>query len=155
MARWAVLRHNHKNSNKILTTIDFFVLHNLNKGTTLCYECLGEVYHGIVEQVDTEPNGQYDNLVLLNNQHFKYKTINEIAAYATELSDRFLLPNGKLIISFSHRFTVYDRVNLSIQSMQEQFIQQFKTFTLFKSMNLLKKSNPGYGDYFFCLVKNA
>jgi hypothetical protein len=150
LARWGVLRHNQKNSQKILLVNDLFVLKNLIPGRTLCYECLGEMYQNVIPDLSTSGSGQYNNLVLINNIEFKYKTLDQITAYLENLARDVLLPGGRLILSFEHRFLVYDRVGISVDTLFRQWIANLENFNLVKMVSLFGKSQPGYGDYFFC-----
>ena len=153
LSRWAVLRHNQKNNQKILLLTDQFVLKNLLPGNTLCHNCLGEVYQNIIPNLSTSADSKtYNNLVFLNNIEFKYKTIDQIGEYISLLSKNVLLPGGRVILSFEHRFLIYDRVHISNSSLISQWIQRFPELKLHTMINLLGKSQPGYGDYFFCLT---
>ena len=153
LSRWSVLSHNRKNTDKILLIPDTFVVKNLTEGTTLCLDCLGQVYDDIIPNLHLDPIGRHDNLVLINNLSFKYKTLDELSSHIMALSDKHLLPKGKLIFSFEHKFLIYDRINSSVASMLESFVSKFNNFALDKSVNLLSRSNSGYGDYFFSMVK--
>lgn len=152
-SRWAVLRHNQKNTNKVLLLDDSFVIKNLLPGDTLCYNCLGEVYNGIIDNLSLEPKKLYDNLVLVNNFEFKYKTPEELSSYISDLASKTLKPGGRVIFSFQHRFLIYNRVNTSTTSMVSDFISQFQGYELVKFVNLINHSHAGYGDYFFCFNK--
>jgi len=149
--RWAVLRHNQKNQQKILLTSDLFVIKNLLPGSTLCYNCLGDVYQTIIPNLSTAIDSKYNNLVLINNVEFKYKTLDEISKYIEKLSDQVLLSNGRVILSFEHRFLIYDRVGLSVQSLFSNWLKSLQKFNPVSKILLLGKSQFGYGDYFFCL----
>ena len=151
-SRWAVLRHNQKSKSKMLLLNDAFVLKNLQPGNTLCYNCLGEMYKDIIDDLSVD-EATCDNLVLINNLAFKYKTVTELSAYIQRLSVEFLRSGGRLIFSFEHRFLIYDRVNVSIDTMITNLTNQFQGFELVKFVNLLNCSQPGYGDYFFCFEK--
>lgn len=148
LARWTVMRHNQKNKNKILLLEDQFVLKNLLPGATLCYNCLGEIYEGIIDQSSSK---KYHNLVLINNLEFKYKTVSEINAWLFQLAKNLLEPGGQIILSIEHRFLIYDRVNISVNTLLSSWFDNSKNFTILKFINLLGKTNPGYGDYFFCV----
>ena len=151
LERWAVLRHNQKNAQKILLIQDHFVIKNLLPGDTLCYNCLGELYQNIISNLSTTADKKYNNLVLINNVEFKYKTLDKLTEYLVELSDRLLLPKGRLIVSFEHKFLIYDRVGTSVESLFDNWSKNLQKFNLISKILLLGKSQPGYGDYFFCL----
>jgi hypothetical protein len=153
LSRWAVLRQNQKQDQKVLLLIDQFVLKNLTCGDTLCFDCLGEMYQDIITNLSTEvnKNKKYNSLVLINNLEFKYKTLDQIASYIDELASKVLLPNGRVILSFEHRFLIYNRIDVSVDTMLGSWMQHSKKFKLHRMLNLLGNSQPGYGDYFFCL----
>lgn len=149
--RWAVLRHNQKHVQKLLLIHDQFVLKNLLPGNTLCYNCLGEMYKTIISNLSTTADKKYDNLVLINNIEFKYKTVAQLTVLLEELSENFLLPNGRVILSFEHRFLIYDRVGVSVDLLFNNWLEGLTKFKLVSKILLLGKSQPGCGDYFFCL----
>jgi hypothetical protein len=151
LARWAVMRHNQKNKNKVLLLEDQFVIKNLLSGTTLCYNCLGEAYQGII---DLGSNKKYNNLVLINNLEFKYKTVDQINLWLQELADDWLLPGGRIIFSVEHKFLIYNRIEISVDTLLSTWFINVNHVTVLKSVNLLGKTNPGYGDYFFCIEYN-
>jgi len=151
LARWAVMRHNQKNKHKVLLLEDQFVIKNLLPGTTLCYNCLGEAYQDII---DLRTDKKYNNLVLVNNLEFKYKTVNQINLWLQELANNFLLPGGRIIFSIEHRFLIYNRVEISVATLLSTWFNNVKCFHVLKFVNLLGKTNPGYGDYFFCIEYN-
>ena len=155
MERWAILRHNQKNFEKKLLMHDLFVLKNLLPGHTLCHNCLGELYEGIIPNLSTSADQYYNNLVLINNIEFKYKTLDQILHYITTLSKQTLLPGGRIIFSFEHRFLIYNRVSESIDSLIKNWILSLVTFKPIATLLLLGKSPYGYGDYFFCIEVNA
>lgn len=152
LARWAVMRHNQKNTSKELLILDQFVLKNLLPGKTLVHNCLGEMYNYIIPElsIKIEPGVTYNNLVLINNVEFKYKTVDQINSYLEELAS-VLDSKGRIIFSFEHRFLIYNRVELTIENMLNTFIKKLEKFNLIKMLNLFNKSQPGYGDYFFCI----
>lgn len=151
LARWAVLRHNQKHTHKILLIPDQFVIKNLSPGHTLCYNCLGDMYQDIIPNLSTSADKKYNNLVLINNLEFKYKTLDQISDHVTAWSDQWLLPHSRLIMSFEHKFLIYDRVGISVESLFDTWSKNLKKFTLISKILLLGRSQPGYGDYFFCL----
>lgn len=144
-------RHNQKNVNKILLINDLIVLKNLVPGSTLCHECLGEMYCGIIPNLSTTISRQYHNLVLVNNLDFKYKTLDQITEYLENIAHNALLPGSRIILSFEHKFLVYDRVSISVESLFSQWTANLTKFRLVKMISLFGQSRPGYGDYFFVL----
>lgn len=152
LSRWSVLRYNQKHQDKILLFADLFVTKNLRSGNTLFYDCLGEIYQGIVPNASFTPGvAKYDNLVMLNNPEFKYKTTGELAAYVSCMADKFLVAGGRVIMSFEHRGVIYDRVHQTVDSMLADFTNGLVGLQSSQFANLLSKSPPGYGDYFYCL----
>lgn len=151
LSRWAVLRHNQKHSQKLLLLQDQFVLKNLLPGHTLCYNCLGEMYETIIPNLSTTADKKYNNLILINNLEFKYKTPDQLRVFLEELSEKVLLPNSRVILSFDLRFLIYDRVGLSVDSLINNWLADLKKFKLVSKILSLGKTPPGYGDYFFCL----
>jgi hypothetical protein len=142
------MRHNQKNYNKILLLEDQFILKNLIPGATIFHNCLGEMYRDIV---DLTASGRYNNLVLINNLEFKYKTVDQINNWVLELAEQVLLPGGRIIMSVNHQFLIYNRVGVSVDALTKTWFDKFNKIKLIKFLNLLNKSNPGYGDYFFCV----
>jgi hypothetical protein len=150
-ARWAVLRHNQKHIQKLLLLPDQFVLKNLLTGDTLCYNCLGEMYETIISNLSTTADKKFNNLVLINNLEFKYKTLDQLTIFLEELSENVLVPNSRVILSFEHKFLIYDRVGVSVDTLINNWLASLKKFKPVAKILLLGKSQPGYGDYFFCL----
>lgn len=154
-ARWAVFRHNQKNVKKILLINDMFVLKNLLPGRTLCHNCLGEMYQDIIPNLSTTIDQRFNNLVLVNNIEFKYKTLDQIADYLEKLSVETLLPSGRIILSFEHRFLIYNRIDISVDSLIQNWTSSLRNFKTVATLSLLGTSQPGYGDHFICLEANA
>lgn len=142
------MRHNQKNQKKILVLEDQFVLKNLISGSTLCYNCLGEIYQGMI---DLSPIEKYSNLVLINNIEFINLTVDQTNSWIQDLADRFLKPGGRIIISLEHKFIIYNRVEISVNTLVSTWFKNSNRLKLIKFLNLLGKTNPGYGDYFFCI----
>ena len=142
------MRHNQKNHNKILLLEDQFILKNLIPGATICHNCLVQMYLDVVELT---ASSKCNNLVLINNLEFKYKTVDQINSWVLELAEQVLLPGGRIILSVSHQFLIYNRVGISVDTLTKTWFDNFKKFKSIKFLNLLTKSNPGYGDYFFCV----
>ena len=145
------MKHNQKNKDKILLLEDQFVIKNLLPGATLCYNCLGEAYNDII---DLRSDKKYNNLVLINNLEFKYKTVDQINLWLHELADDLLFPGGRIIFSIEHRFLIYNRLEISVATLLSTWFHNVKQVKVVKSVNLLGKTNPGYGDYFFCIEYN-
>lgn len=155
LARWALMKHNKKNSTKLLLPPDLFVIKNIVNGSTLFVDCLGEIYHDILFNFDLLPGtNKYNNIVLINNLDFKYKDTVEITNIIKKLSTKHLAANGRIIFSVEHRYLIYDRIFITVHNLINDFIQNFKGYDCISCLDLLGKSSPGYGDYFFCLQAN-
>lgn len=151
LSRWALYDHNRKSSDKYLLLLDRFVLSNILSGRTLCYECLGEIYQDILPDLETQATQQkYDNLVLINNLAFKYRSITDLCQYVTDLAHDLLRAKGRVIFSFQHRYLVYDRMNLPVQMISAAVKSHMPRWSLIAHVDLFGKSPPGYGDYWFC-----
>jgi hypothetical protein len=109
------------------------------------------MYKTIISNLSTTADKKYNNLVLVNNIEFKYKTVAQLTSLLEELSENFLLPNSRVILSFEHRFLIYDRVGISVDSLFNNWLAGLTKFKLVSKILLLGKAQPGYGDYFFCL----
>jgi hypothetical protein len=110
------------------------------------------MYQGIIENLSTSANEKkYNNLVLINNIEFKYKTLDQIASYLDELASKVLLPNARVILSFEHRFLIYNRVDTSIDTLLHSWSENLQKFKIHRMFNSRGSPQPGYGDYFFCL----
>lgn len=153
LSRWAVLRHNQKRREKILLFADQFILKNLLPGNTLVHDCLGDMYKDIIANLSLkpEPGVKYQNLVLVNNIEFKYKTTDQLSEYIENLAAQTLTEQGRIILSFEHRFLIYNRIEVSVDSMLNDLLLSFKRSKLKQIINLIGRSPPGYGDYFICL----
>lgn len=150
-ARWTEFKHNRKNNAKILLLENKFVLSNLNPGTTVAIDCLGETFKDIIN-VDTVPvRKSYDNVLLINNFSFKYKTVDELVnmlAYYANFGNR-------LIVNFNSGFIIYNRLNQSIASL----LAELKTLLQAQGLVVVKKfstthiKNFGFGNVFLVLNK--
>lgn len=149
-SRWAVLRHNQKYNQKVLLLNDLFVLKNLLPGETLCYNCLGEMYQGIIPGLSVVANKRYNNLVLINNIEFKYKTLDQLTLYLEQITDQFALNKSRVVISLSQKYLIYDRVGISVKTLLDSWAYNLKKFKLVNNVSLLGSSQPGYGEHFFC-----
>lgn len=154
LSRWSVCKHNRKHIDKILLLADRLVLSNLKPGATLCHECLGEIYQGIVPDLACSAGAKtYHNLVMINNIVFKYKTIVQISDHIRQLSHHLLDRQGHLIFSFQHQYLLYDRVCTTIDQIPLQMAAAMSDWKLITNTNLWGKSPPGYGDFWFCFQR--
>lgn len=150
-SRWSIFRHNNKQQEKLLLLEDQFVLKNLLPGKTLCYNCLGELYQDIVEQLSVCPGQKVNNLVLINNIELKYKTVDQINAWLTIMAQENVLLGGRIIFSVEHKYLIYNRTHISVDTLLQSWFLNFQDFKVIKFLNLLYRNTPGYGTYFFCV----
>ena len=101
--------------------------------------------------IDLTTSKKYNNLVLINNVEFKYKTVDQTNLWIEDLARRFLKPGGRIIISLEHKFIIYNRIEISVNTLISTWFMNSNRLKLIKFSNLLGKTNPGYGDYFFCV----
>jgi len=83
--------------------------------------------------------------------------VNILHQSISELSSTKLinLGIGVILMSFEHRFLIYDRVNMSVNSLIKTWTTSLRKFKTISTVSLLGKSQPGYGDYFVCLEANG
>lgn len=154
LSRWAVFKHNRKHQDKILLLADKFVLANLTAGPTLCHQCLGSIYNTIIPDLDVVASpARYQNLVMINNLCFKYKTLPAICDHVIQLANSYINQRGRLIFSFQHQTLVYDRMAISINQIPQQVQTLMNSWQLIAKSNLWGRSPPGYGDFFFCFQR--
>ena len=147
--RWAVFHHNRKNTDKLLLLEDKFIINNLVPGQTLAVNCLGEIYKDIIQLDVTPAKAQYNNVLLINNLEFKYKTIDEIAGII--LANNLLVTKGRMIVNLNLMFIKYDRINITINLLIDQLVQQLLPLKLLKQYVNIKKWTQGFGQIFLVL----
>ena len=151
-ARWAVLKHNRKNIDKILLIDDKIILSNLKTGNVCFYRCIGELYQGIVDSYTNFENQPYDNLVFINNLEFKYSTIEQIQEKTFLHLDK-LKTQGRLILSIDCRFLIFDRTTTTIDRLINQWVNCLLEVKLIKYINLINKNTQGFGNLLLVFEK--
>lgn len=111
--RWAVMRQNQKQDQQILLLEDALLLREIPPGRTLALRCIGEMYQRIVPDLDVDPDGLYDNILMVNNPEFRYRQPCEIWDSVKKTADQHLAPNGWMFVSCCVQMLRYDRVNLT------------------------------------------
>jgi hypothetical protein len=124
-SRWRVYRHNQKHHDKKLFLEEKFVVDNVLPGPVLAKDCLGEIYQHVLN-VQTQCQGLTKTILLINNPEFKYKTVNELVDIVCANKKDIDRP-GRIIVTFSLFFVIYDRLNNSVETLVEQLVEQFKT----------------------------
>ena len=148
--RWAVMKHNTRNQNKILLIEDAYVMKKLKPGRTLILNCLGEMFDGLIDNLTThEPHGLYQNIVMINNIEFKYLTTVELYDKIKSVADQHLHSSGKMFCTCNHRYLKYDRVNQTIELAFRDWQQ--KKLKLTKLQVMLGKSRLSFGDIWLSL----
>jgi hypothetical protein len=150
--RWAAAKYNKRNTDKVLLIEDKVILSYLLPGKTLAFNCIGSIYNGIMP-VDVSVQGTYTNLLLINNVEFKYKTPEELATiikeYATSLEN-----GGRILLNLNLMFIIYDRLNISIDTMLNGVISLLEGYTLFKKHVNIQRCTNGYGQIILILDKH-
>jgi len=151
--RWVIYTLNRKSKNKTLFALDKFVLKNLSAGTTYCFDDLPDFYVGIIESLYTAVDDKkFTNLISINCQEFKYKTPAQINLIIEDYL-RLLDDQGRLIFSVNLDNLIYDRVNLSINTLIDQWILELAKMKLTLTAKLVNFNAPaGYGHCFFALT---
>jgi hypothetical protein len=148
--RWAVMKHNVRNQNKILLIEDAYVVRNLLPGRTLILNCLGEIFNGIINDLTIQrPHGLYQNIVMINNLEFKYLNPTELYDKIKLVADQHLHPSGQIFCTCNHRYLKYDRVNQPIEFAFNAWQQ--KKLKLTKLQVMLEKSRLSFGDIWLTL----
>jgi len=147
--RWAVMKHNRRCTEKILLLEDAMVIKDLKPGRTLMLGCLGEIFIGLVENLDLEPQGRYDNIVMINNFEFKYLDPDKLYELINSIADKHLKSDGKMFCTCNHRYLPYDRVNSTVESAFGNW--KHKKFKLTKIKVMLEKARLSFGDIWLYL----
>tara|TARA_R110000868_G_scaffold408966_1_gene693531 strand:- start:827 stop:1333 length:507 start_codon:yes stop_codon:yes gene_type:complete len=149
--RWHLYRYNSKNTNKKLLLEEKFIINNTLPGPVFAHKCLGEIYQGILD-VHTQYYAPVPTVLLINNVEFKYKTIDELITMIADYK-KYLVPNGRIIVTFSLSCIKYDRLNISVDSLCDWAINLFKKQQLacHKHYVNIKNSTHGIGQIFLSL----
>jgi hypothetical protein len=151
--RWSELKHNKKNKQQVLLLENLFFLSNLKPGKTIAYNCLGEIYKS-THNFDVTINDEltYQNLILMNNLEFKYKTPTQLF----ELIDNYSKAanvKGRICVNLNSAYVLYDRLNYTLNDLVNEFVKSFATkkYVLVKKLTTTKIKNYGYGNIFLIL----
>ena len=147
--RWAVMKHNRRRSDKILLLEDAIVVNELVPGRTLMLRCLGEMFEGLIENLDTVPHGRYDNIIMINNIEFKYRDPVELHDLISSVADDHLAVNGRMFCTCNHRYLRYDRVNHTVESAFDAWKTHHLKLDRIKVM--IGKSRLSFGDIWLYL----
>lgn len=122
-----------------------FVLNNVVSGTVLAHDGLGALYQGILPMTDIGPA---DNLLIINPLSFSYQSLDSIVDQIVVALPK-LRVDGRMILNIDLFFVIYDRINVSIDSLTQQFITKLQCHDMVvQSKLLLKQTPPGYGQLF-------
>lgn len=141
--RWHLYRHNSKNANKKLLLEEKFIINNTLPGPVFAYQCLGEIYQGILD-VHTHYQAPVSTVLLINNIEFKYKTIDELVPMIADYK-KYLRPNGRIIVALDIRYLKYDRLNMSVDSLCDCAIDSFEELQLVCHQHYVNIKNSTYG----------
>ena len=147
--RWEIYRHNVKHpDNKKLFLEEKFILRNVLPGPILAYNCLGEMYQGIIPVV-TETSTPVSTVLMINPMEFRYATQKEIIDHISKACTNLTSP-GRLIININLFIIMYDRLNISLDTYCNTLKEEI-TKLGFKLVNELQTMNYitiGYGHWF-------
>ena len=148
--RWHLYRHNLKNKNKKLLLGEKFIINNVLPGPVFAHQCLGEIYQGILD-VHTNYHTPVSTILLINNVEFKYKTVYELVSMIADYK-KYLIPNGRIIVTLNIVFLKYDRLNISVISLCNQLIESFIKQKLFCNRHFVNiKNGDGLGHILLSL----
>ena len=161
--RWDLMRYNNKNlSENLITPIDLFIKKNI-KGSVLFLDILGFQYKNFLKNVCIkdellgvsygEINDRYDNLYLMNNSMFKYKSLSEIGELIKILFQKNCTTNGKIFLGFNQQFVKYNRLKFKFADIVEEWIDQLNTHGYFCEYKKYSVEPNPYGSCFFILTK--
>jgi hypothetical protein len=153
--RWHLYRHNSKHANKKLLLEEKFIINNALPGPVFAHQCLGEIYQGILD-VHTHGHTPVSTVLLINNIEFKYKTIDELVPMVADYK-KYLVLNGRIIVTLDLTYLKYDRLNTSIDSLRDCTINSFKKQQLVCGQHYvnIKNSTQGLGHIFLSLDHHA
>jgi hypothetical protein len=136
----------HQRSDQILFYIDKFVINNIKPGTSLCLDDIPNYYQRVVDNLNI-PSDNYDNIIIINSSKFLYRQVDELNAILIKHKS-LLTSQGQLIISINLNQIIYDRVNVTVDSLIRSITQGFVV-----SKKLINFKVPaGYGNCFLVLT---
>ena len=163
--RWCMLKNNLYNSNvQWIHPIDIFIKKNLNAGSVLFLDIIGLQYIKMFKNLNIidkslkysygSPNKLHDNLVLMNNCDFKYKSLDQISYKIIEISNKYCKKKTNIFLGFNYQFLKFNRLKFNFdQHLDFMFKKMLKnnfTCTFYKKE--LTNTNP-YGGCFFLFTR--
>jgi len=152
--RWSVFRYNQKHRDKVLLVEDKITLSHIDAGKNSCFvDCLGDTYKHL-PCVSIDLDRVYDNLIFINNIEFKYCNVQQLVNKFKKYIE-FLDTGGTMVIWLDIYYLIFDRVNCTVDDLANQFIECLKDIGLVnkKYLNLVNKSDRGFGNLFFVFNK--
>jgi len=151
-ARWTEFRHNRKHHDKILCIENKFILKQIDNEPVLALNCLGEIFHDIMDVHVVPRDCKYHTLLLINNLEFKYKTVDQLVQLIVDYANQYLLPGGRVIININLMFLKFDRINCSLNGTLAQITQKLNNCCFQVKKQLLTETiNHGFGNIFLSL----
>jgi hypothetical protein len=148
--RWLFYKLNKRNQNKVLHQTDQFVLKNLQNGISCCIDDLPKYYSNIISNLYYNlDDNKFDNIISINSSNFRYKTLTDINDVLLSLTNNLTL-TGQLIFSLNLDNLKYDRANISLSTLFDQWASDLKTHNLILKNKLINFNLPaGFGHCFF------
>jgi len=153
--RWSVLRYNQKHRDKVLLVEDKITLSYIDTEKSSCFvDCLGDTYKHL-PGVSIDLDRRYDNLIFINNIEFKYSDVQQLVNKLKKYI-KFLNTGGTMVVWLDIYYLIFDRVNHTVDDLANQFIECSKDIGLInkKYINLVNKSDRGFGNLFFVFNKS-
>jgi hypothetical protein len=146
--RWEILRHNQKHTEKINSAHDAVIMQYLVPGSTLAFEFVARQYQGIIPNLAIDQPGVYDNVLMLNTQTTKYRSLPELGEIVAKAAQQC---RYRLIVGFNFQFVKFNRLRDDFYTELQIWINQLATHNIMLVKNLTEcvpKTNP-YGDCLF------
>jgi hypothetical protein len=145
--RQVIYQRNLTSDDITLFYIDKFIINNLCPGSSICLDDIPNYYKNIIDDLNMS-HEKYDNIIIINNSNFAYKTSIEINTLLTDYKN-LLTEHGRILISLNLHNIIYDRVNVTVDSIVDQSVTNFKLLNKFINFKL----PTGYGHCFLVLEK--
>ena len=143
--RQVIYQRNLKSDDITLFYIDKFIINNLHPGNSICLDDIPNYYKNVIDNLNMS-HEKYDNIIIINSTNFAYKTSVEINTLLTDYKNLLTEP-GRILISLDLHNILYDRVNVTVNSIVDQSVTNFKLLNKFINFNL----PGGYGNCFLVL----
>lgn len=131
-----------------------FVLNNTLPGPVYAHECLGEIYSGMLD-VSTRFESPVNTVLMINNIEFKYKTLDQLVEIIS-CSAQYLNKKGRVVVTLSLCFLIYDRLNVTADSLVDQLVDQLKSCNFECAKRYINTaSTSGVGQIFLSLDYHA